>query len=76
VFIIDSMDSPATAAAHLFPIVSGATRDFAHPFTMSYPRQPDTSRTLPPIRLRHMEFRGPDRAVPAKQLWGVAMGEL
>ena len=75
VFIIDTADSPATASMGLFPIVSAATTDFAHPFTMSYPRHPNTA-ALPPIRLRHLEFRGPDRAVPAKQLWGVAMGEL
>ena len=75
VFIIDTADSPGTAAVGLFPIVSGATRDFAHPFTMSYPSHVDTAATtLPPIRLRHLQFRGDQRAVPAKQLWGVAKG--
>ena len=74
VFIIDTMDSPATAAMGLFPLVSGATEDFAHPFTMSYPRHPNTAKTLPPIRLRHMKFSGPGRTVPANQLWGVASG--
>lgn len=76
VWVIDTADSPATAAAHLFPIVSGATRDFAHPFTMTYPRHVDTAAMLPPIRLGHMEFRGAQRTVPETQLWGVAMGEL
>ncbi|HEY2651597.1 MAG TPA: hypothetical protein VGI50_06735 [Solirubrobacteraceae bacterium] len=74
VFIVDTMDSPATAAMGLFPLVSGATEDFAHPFTMSYPRHPNTAKTLPPIRLRHLHFDGPDRTVPANQLWGVASG--
>lgn len=77
VWIIDTADSPATAPAHLFPIVSGATRDFSHPFAMSYPRHVDTTAaTLPPIRLRHLQFRGADRAVPDRQLWGVEMGVL
>ena len=76
VFIIDTADSPATAAAGLFPIVSGATRDFAHPFTMTYPRHVNTAATLPPIRLLHLEFRGPERTVPETQLWGVAKGPL
>lgn len=76
VFIIDTADSPATASMGLFPIVSGATRDFAHPFTMTYPRHVNTAATLPPIRLRHLEFRGPERTVPEKQLWGVAKGPL
>jgi len=76
VFIIDTTDSPATAAAHLFPIVSGATSDFTHPFTMSYPPHVDTAATLPPIRLRHLELRGPQRVVPATQLWGVETGPL
>lgn len=74
VWIIDTADSPATASAGLFPIVSGATRDFAHPFTMTYPRQVNTAAMLPPIRLFHMEFRGPERTVPETQLWGVAKG--
>ena len=43
-----------------FPIVSGATADFEHPFTMSYPRHVDTDEMLPPIRLRHLEFLGAD----------------
>lgn len=74
VWIIDTADSPATASAGLFPIVSGATRDFAHPFTMTYPRHVNTAAMLPPIRLFHMEFRGPERTVPETQLWGVAKG--
>jgi hypothetical protein len=74
VWIIDTADSPATASAGLFPIVSGATRDFAHPFTMTYPRHVDAAATLPPIRLFHMEFRDPERTVPETQLWGVAKG--
>ena len=76
VFVIDTADSPATASEGLFPIVSGATRDFAHPFTMTYPRHVDAAAMLPPIRLRHLEFHGPERAVPGTQLWGVAEGPL
>jgi hypothetical protein len=74
VWIIDTADSPASAAEHLFPIVSGATTDFSHPFTMSYPRHVDTDETLPPIRLRHMQFLGDERTLPANQLWGVVRG--
>jgi hypothetical protein len=44
---------------------------------MSYPRYVDTTRdTLPPIRLRHLQFRGRERTVPATQLWGVIAGVL
>ncbi len=68
--------SPATAAAHLFPIVSGATRDFFRPFAMSYPRHVDTTETLPPIRLRHLQFRCHERTLPDNQLWGVVRGLL
>jgi hypothetical protein len=59
-----------------FPIISGATSDFSHPFAMSYPRHIDTDETLPPIRLRHLKFEGPNRAVPETQLWGVVLGVL
>jgi hypothetical protein len=76
VWIIGTSLSPATAAHGFFPIVSGATSDFSHPFTMSYPRHVDTSETLPPIRLRHLKFLGADKSVPAQQLWGVKFGPL
>jgi hypothetical protein len=77
VWIIDTADSPATAAGHYFPIVSGATRDFSRPFAMTYPRHVNTTdTTLPSIRLRHLQFGGDEHAVPARQLWGVLPGAL
>ena len=76
VWIIGTTLSPATAAAHLFPIVSGATSDFSRPFAMSYPRHVNTDETLPPIRLCHLQFLGRERALPANQLWGVVRGVL
>jgi len=76
VWIIGTTLSPATAAAHLFPIVSGATSDFSRPFAMSYPRHVDTTETLPPIRLRRLQFQGDERTLPANQLWGVVRGIL
>jgi hypothetical protein len=76
VWVIGTSLSPATAVHGFFPIVSGATSDFSHPFTMSYPRHVDTSETLPPIRLRHLEFLGADKTVPPQQLWGVKFGPL
>jgi hypothetical protein len=60
----------------LFPIVSGATSDFSRPFAMSYPRHVNTDETLPPIRLRHLQFHGRERALSANQLWGVVRGAL
>jgi hypothetical protein len=76
VWIIGTALSPATAAAHLFPIVSGATSVFSRPFAMSYPRHVDTTETLPPIRLRRLQFQGDESTLPETQLWGVKSGEL
>lgn len=76
VWIIGTALSPTTAAAHLFPIVSGATSDFSRPFAMSYPRHPNTDKTLPPIRLRHLQFEGSEGTLPTNQLWGVYRGML
>jgi hypothetical protein len=77
VWIVGTALSPTTAAAGYFPIVSGATRDFFRPFAMSYPRHVNTSaETLPRIRLRHLQFRGAARTLPATQLWGVYRGAL
>lgn len=66
--------SPTSAG--FFPIISGATTDFVHPFAMTYPRHVDTDTMLPPIRLFHLHFRGPAHAVPGTQLWGVKLGVL
>ena len=63
-------------SARFFPIISGATTDFVHPFAMTYPSHVDTDTMLPPIRLFHLQFRGPAHAVPATQLWGVKLGVL
>lgn len=76
VWIIVTTLSPATSAAHLFPIVSRATTDFSRPFAMSYPRHVDTTETLAPIRLRRLQFQGHERTLPADQLWGVVHGIL
>ena len=76
VWIIGTTLSPTTAAAHLFPIVSGATSDFSRPFAMSYPHHVNTDETLPPIRLRHLQFRGDERTLRDTQLWGVYKGIL
>jgi hypothetical protein len=76
VWIIATALSPATASAGFFPIISGATTDFVHPFAMTYPWHVNTNTMLPAIRLRHLRFRGPAQAVPATQLWGVKLGVL
>jgi hypothetical protein len=76
VWIIGTALSPTTAPMGFFPIVSGATADFCRPFAMSYPRHVDTRDQLPPIRLRHLQFRGKDRTLADTQLWGVKRGAV
>jgi hypothetical protein len=76
VWIIGTSLSPTTAGAHLFPIVSGATTDFARPFAMSYPHTINSDEALPPIRLRHLQFLGDEGTLPDNQLWGVMRGIL
>jgi hypothetical protein len=71
VWIIGTSLSPSTAMAGIFPIVSGATTDFSHPFAMSYPHTVNTNEMLPPIRLRHLQFLGDESTLPTSQLWGV-----
>jgi hypothetical protein len=76
VWIVGTSLSPASSGAHTFPIVSGATTDFAHPLAMTYPHMVNTNETLPPIRLGHLQFLGDQGTVPENQLWGVKMGTL
>ena len=74
VWIIGS--SLAPNAHGYFPIISGATANFAHPYSMTYPNHIDTNEPLPPIRLAPLHFLGPDHSIPARQLWGVVLGPL
>ena len=67
----------APNAAHYFPIINASTTDFSRPFAMSYPRHVDTTdETLPPIRVRHLQFHGRDHTLSGTQLWGVYRGAI
>jgi hypothetical protein len=75
VWIVDTLDSPATAAEGFFPLVNGSTTDFCHPFAMTYPRNAyPTNKRPAQIRVRHL-INNPTH-VPDRQLWGTAFGVL
>jgi hypothetical protein len=81
VWIVDTADSPATAAEGYFPLVNGSTRDFTHPYAMTYPSAAfPTDEPTPQIHVRHLGFwdhADPDEgAVPDRQLWGTDFGVL
>lgn len=66
VWIIDTADSPATAPLR-FPIVSGSTTDFTHPFAMTIHGNPAHKR-FPQIKVQRL--RGNPDHVRVSQLWG------
>ena len=75
VWIVDTADSPKTAAEGFFPLVNGSTTDFCHPFAMTYPRHAyPTHKPAAQIRVRHL-VNNPTH-VPDRQLWGTAFGVL
>ena len=75
VWILDTQDSRATAAAGYFPIVNASTTDFDHPFGMDLPRDEVVSAMrLRQIRVRRLQFLGSDKSLPDRQLWGVHRG--
>jgi hypothetical protein len=67
VWIIDTADSPATAADGYFPLVSGSTTDFTHPFAMIIHGNPAHKR-FPQIKVQRL--RGNPDHVRVSQLWG------
>ena len=77
VWIIDTPDSPATAADHIFPIVNGSTTDFSHPFAMSL-RQDEVASGdhILQIIARRLQFRSGEHVLPDSQLWGALFGPL
>ncbi|HEX7927937.1 MAG TPA: hypothetical protein VF678_10115 [bacterium] len=66
VWILDTADSPATAPT-FFPLVSGSTTDFTHPFAMTIHGNPAHKR-FPQIKVQHL--RGNPAHVRDRQLWG------
>jgi hypothetical protein len=77
VWIIDTPDSPATAAAHIFPIVNGSSTDFSNPFAMSL-RQDAISSDVQTLQIvaRRLQFRSGEHVLPDSQLWGALFGPL
>ena len=72
VWIIDTGDSPNTS---YFPLVNGATTDFAHPYGMIFPgRRSPADSWFPRIRVAHLV--GNPESVPANELWGADFGVL
>jgi hypothetical protein len=65
VWIVDTADSPATAPAR-FPLVSGSTTDFTHPFAMIIHGNPAHKRFS---QIKVQRLRNPGH-VRISQLWG------
>ena len=76
VWILDFDASPETAPAW-FPIVSGSTTDFSHPFAMTYPQDQyaNPARTQQ-IIVRRLQFVGDQHTLRDTQLWGAHIGVL
>jgi hypothetical protein len=71
------VDTPATAPAGSFTIVNATTTDFAHPFAMTYPHdQQANDKRLQQILVRRLQYLGPDKAIPDRQLYGFIFGPL
>ena len=81
VWIADTADWPATAAAGFSPLVNGSTTDVAHPLAMTYPADATpTDEPAPRIHVSHLHSCGradpAGRALPDRQLWGTVLGVL
>jgi len=66
---------PATTGGY-FPIVNATTTDFRRPFAMHLPRNEVASGKPLQMQVRHLQFRGSEKTLPARQLWGAVFGEL
>ncbi|MFF4896091.1 hypothetical protein [Streptomyces sp. NPDC001068] len=86
VWIVDTTDSPSTAAQGLFPLVNGSTRDFVHPFAMTVPehgrldgthaRHHTRAHHHPRAQIQVRRLAGDPGHVPDGQLWGTKLGIL
>ena len=76
VWIIDTADSPATAAAGYFPIVNASTTDFTRPYAMSLSKIEIANHETPRIYVAQLQFAGSDKTLTDQQLWGAHFGVL
>ena len=76
VWIIDTADSPTTAAAGYFPLVSASTTDFARPFAMVVSQTEVANHATLHIYAGQLQFNGSDKTLPDSQLWGAHPGVL
>lgn len=76
VWIIDTTDSPTTAAAGYFPIVNASTSDFARPFAMSLSQTEIANHETLRIYVAQLQFQGADKTPTDWQLWGAHFGVL
>jgi hypothetical protein len=75
VWIIDTADSPTTAAAGFFPIVNASTTDFTRPYAMSLSQTEVANRERLHIYVAQLQFQ-PDKTPTDQQLWGARFGVL
>ena len=72
---IINFDVEPDAAPDYFVVISGSTTDFEHPFAMHYARDEQVNDgRLQEIQVRRLQFLGPDKTVPGRQLWGLHPG--
>ncbi|MEV6180524.1 hypothetical protein [Streptomyces sp. NPDC052015] len=79
VWIIDTADSPSTAPEGLFPLVSGSTTNFDHPYAMTFTHSAfgghddrhGGHQAEVPTQIRVARLMGNPTHVPDSQLWGV-----
>ena len=76
VWIIDTADSPKTAAAGYFPIVNASTTDFTRPFAMSLLQAEIGDRETVHIYVAQLQFGSNDKTLADGQLWGAHFGVL
>jgi len=76
VWIIDTTDSPTTAAAGYFPIVNASTTDLTRPYVMNLSQAEVANHTTLHVYVAQLQFQGPDKTPTDRQLWGAHFGVL
>lgn len=76
VWIIDTADSPTTAAAGYFPIVNASTTDLTRPYAMSLSQSEIANHETLRIYVAQLQFQGADKTPIDQQLWGAHFGVL
>jgi hypothetical protein len=70
------LDPKGVREDRFFAIINSATKHVKRPYAMDYAGPAAEGETPEPIRVRRLQFKGKERLLVDRQVWGAAQGVI